>query len=76
MVCSPFCLLHVVLRAVSYPSGMRHKISGSAAKPSRLGLLPLDGVVLPDDTTDRPTGLGELPHFVFLFTLYPVMAGA
>ncbi|PNH10031.1 hypothetical protein TSOC_003292 [Tetrabaena socialis] len=55
------------------PCGNRQKISGSSRHTMKLGLLPLDGVVLPDDVRDRPTGLGEIPHLVFLLTLYPVL---
>ncbi|KAG2487094.1 hypothetical protein HYH03_014207, partial [Edaphochlamys debaryana] len=73
LVCSPFCLVQAGLHILGMPRGSRDKISGSARRPTKLGLLPLDGVVLPDDSSGRPTGLGELPYLVFLLCVYPVM---
>ena len=37
-------------------------------------MVPLDGYVLPDDTSLLGTGRGELPHLMYLLTLYPVLA--
>ncbi|GLC35277.1 hypothetical protein PLESTB_000581800 [Pleodorina starrii] len=75
LVCSPFCLPQLLLQSVPLlPAGRRPKLSGAARGVTALGLVPLDGVVLPDEGSDRPTGAAEVPHLVFLFTLYPLMA--
>ncbi|GIL82564.1 hypothetical protein Vretifemale_11358, partial [Volvox reticuliferus] len=75
LVCSPFCLCQLLLQTVPLlPSGRRNKLSGTARPVAVLGLVPLDGVVLPDDGSDRPTGVAEIPHLVFLLTLYPIIA--
>ncbi|GIL42496.1 hypothetical protein Vafri_457, partial [Volvox africanus] len=75
LVCSPFCLSQLILQTVPLlPSGRRNKLSGTARSVAVLGLVPLDGVILPDDGSDRPTGAAEIPHLVYLLTLYPIMA--
>ncbi|GFR45338.1 hypothetical protein Agub_g6706 [Astrephomene gubernaculifera] len=74
LVCSPFSLLHLLLSSAGLPAGMRPKVGGSGPTATRLALLPPDGVLLPDDSCERPTGVGEIPHLIFLLTLYPIMA--
>ncbi len=75
LVCSPFSLIYLGSTLLGVPSGTRRKVPTAARTPQRLLLLPLDGVVTPEDPFDRPTGLCEFPHFVYLVTLYPILMG-
>ena len=75
LVCSPFSLVYLALTMLGMPSGTRRKVPSTARTPQRLLLLPVDGVVMPEDAVERSTGLCELPHFIYLVTLYPILMG-
>ena len=72
LICSPFSVAQLAL--YKWPEGLRRKMNSMARRPRQLGLHPLDGITLPEDTTLRPTGRWEFPHFIFLISLHPLMA--